>query len=468
MSGQSTPVGAFAPWRPPAPVPPASLRVAWWIATRQKRDLLEVLTADVYRQPAVRIPVGKRKVFLINEPELIRRVFVDSRGIYPKSDLMRAALGPLVGEGVLVSDGETWEHDRQMLEPAFAHMRLEQVFPMMQDAVRDHAAHLRGLGHGVVIDLEEELSRVTADIMFRAIFSEPIAGPDAAEVFAAFMRFQRAAPQFDLDVILRSDPDNPEPTPPAVAEDADTVRRLIGRLVQKRHAALSRGEMFVDFAQAAIEARNPYGAPFSAERLVDQLTVLFLAGHETSASALTWTLFMLGRQPDALAALREETREVLGDHPMTFADAKSLTWTRAVFREALRLYPPAGFTTRVALVDDTLGYTQIPRGSLVVVSPWVVHRHAALWRDADRFDPTRFAEGAPAPKPGTYIPFGMGPRVCTGAAIAQLEAQLILVEHLRQFEFEPVHPERVMPVSRVTIRPKGGVLCRVLHRDRGR
>jgi len=453
-------------WRPPAPVPPAALRVAWWIASRQKRDLLEVLTRDAYRQPVLRIPVGKRKVFVVSEPELVRRVFVDSRALYPKSDLMRAALGPLVGEGVLVSDGETWEHDRQMLEPAFGQMRLEQVFPMMQAAVAQHAEHLRGLGHGVVIDLEEELSRVTADIIFRAIFSQPIEGPDAAEVFAAFMRFQRAAPQFDLEVILRSDPEQPEDTPPPVRQDADTVRRLIGRLVDRRHAALARGETFVDFAQAAIEARNPYGAAFSRERLIDQLTVLFLAGHETSASALTWTLFMLGRQPQALAALRREIATVLGERPMAFADAKALVWARAVFREALRLYPPAGFLTRIGLVDDTLGYNQIPRGSLLVVSPWVVHRHEALWRDADRFDPTRFAEGAPPPKPGTYIPFGMGPRVCTGAAIAQLEAQLILAEHLRRFEFEPMHPERVMPMSRVTIRPRGGLLCRVLHRER--
>lgn len=466
VSGRTSPVGASELWRPPAPVPPAGLRVAWWIATRQRRDLLEVLTRDAYDKPVVRIPVGRRKVFLVSEPELIRRVFVDSRSIYPKSDLMRAALGPLVGEGVLVSDGETWEHDRQMLEPAFAHMRLQQVFPMMLAAVHDHARHLRGLGHGVVIDLEEELSRVTADIMLRAIFSEPMAGADAAEVFAAFMRYQRAAPQFDLEVILRSRPDEPEPTPPEVARDADTVRRLIGRLVEKRHAALARGEVFVDFAQAAIEARNPYGAPFSAERLIDQLTVLFLAGHETSASALTWTLFMLGRQPAAMAHLRQEVGAVLGARDMAFDDGKSLGWTRAVFRETLRLYPPAGFLTRVGLIDDTLGYDQIPRDSLVVVSPWLVHRHNALWRDADRFDPTRFVEGAAAPRPGTYMPFGLGPRVCTGAAIALLEAQLILAQHLRAFDFEAVHPERVMPVSRVTIRPRGGVLCRVLHRDR--
>lgn len=458
--------GASAPlWRPPAPEPPSGLRVAWWIASRQRRDLLEVLTSDVYSEPVVQIPVGRRKVLVVSDPDLIRFVFVDARARYPKSDLMRAALGPLVGEGVLVSDGRTWEHDRHMLEPALAQMRLEQVFPMMQAAVADHAAHLRALGDGIVIDLEEELSRVTADIIFRAIFSEPITGPDAAEVFAAFMRFQRAAPQFELRVVLRSDPANPEPSPPDVVEDANAVRRLIGKLVERRRAALARGETFVDFCQAAMDARDPSGAPFPPERLIDQLTVLFLAGHETSASALTWTLFMLSQQPEALATLREELRSNIGRQPMGFADAKALTWTRAVFREALRLYPPAAFLTRVSTVDHVLGGKDVPRGALIIASPWVVHRREALWRDADRFDPTRFADGAPPPRTGTYIPFGMGPRVCTGAAIAQLEAQLILAEHLRRFDFDPVYPERVSPVSRVTIRPRGGMLCRVLQRD---
>lgn len=460
-----TPERPSALWRPPAPQPPTGLRVAWWIASRQRRDLLEVLTDEVYREPIVKIPVGRRQVFVVSDPELVRTVFVDARMAYPKSDLMQAALGPLVGEGVLVSDGDTWEHDRRMLEPAFAQMRLEQVFPMMREAVREHIEHLHDRGNGIVIDLEETLSRVTADIIFRAIFSEPITGPDAAEVFSAFMRYQRAAPQFELAVILRSDPAAPEPVPPAVAEDAATVRRLIGRLVQRRREALARGETFVDFAQAAIDARDDAGRAFAEERLIDQLTVLFLAGHETSASALTWTLFMLGRQPEALARLRAEVATVLGDRPMQFADARALSWTRAVFREALRLYPPAAFLTRVSATDDVLGGRAVKRGSLIVVSPWVIHRHTALWRDADRFDPSRFAEGAPPPRPGTYVPFGIGPRVCTGAAIAQLEAQLILAEHLRAFDFEPVYPERVSPVSRVTIRPRGGVLFRVLQRD---
>lgn len=341
------------------------------------------------------------------------------------------------------------------------------MFPLMRAAVLEHAEALLARGDGVAVDLEEELSRVTADVIFRAIFSEPISGDDAAKVFAAFMRFQRGAPQFELDVVLRSDPMASEPMPPAVLEDAGAVRRLIGRLVERRHAALARGESFMDFAQAAIDARDNDGAPFPHERLVDQLTVLFLAGHETSASALTWTVFLLSQHERTRTGVHAEITRTLQGRPMEFADARSLQRTRAVFREALRLYPPAGFLTRLVLADERLGEVEVPRGSLIVVSPWVVHRHESLWRDADRFDPARFSEGSPAPRAGTYIPFGMGPRVCTGAAIAQLEAQLVLAEYLRRFEFDPIHPERVMPVARVTIRPRGGILCRVLWRDRG-
>lgn len=452
-------------WRPPAPVPPASLRVAWWVATRQRRDLLEVLTDEAYRKPVMAVPIGRRKVFIVSAPELVRRVLVDDYEIHPKSDLMRAALGPLVGEGLLVSNGDAWAHDRQMLEPAFAQLRLEQVFPLMQAAVLEHVEALAARGHGVALDLEQELSHVTADVMLRAIFSVPISSIDAAEVFAAFMRFQRGAPQFELDVVLRSDPAKPEPMPAPVTEDADAVRRLVGRLLEVRRAALARGETFVDLAQAVIDARDAHGSPFPPERLVDQLTVLFLAGHETTASALTWTLFLLSQQRRVLVDLRGEIERTLARRPMTFADARSLQSPRAVFREALRLYPPAGFLTRLVQVDEDLGGSRVPRGSLLVVSPWVVHRHHGHWRDADRFDPARFAEGAPPPQPGTYIPFGMGPRVCTGAAIAQLEAQVILAEYLRRFDFEPIHPEQVMPMSRVTIRPRGGMLCRVLRSD---
>lgn len=447
-------------WRPPAPPLRSNLAVGLSLALGRAPELLQTLPRDCYQKEVVVVPVGKRPVFIVNDPELIKRIFIDDHPRFPKSDLMIAALAPLLGDGVLVSNGSVWEHDRRMLEPAFAHMRVEQMFPMMRSAVSDFITRLAAIGSDEVIDLEAQLSHVTADIMFRTIFSQPMDGDVAAQVFAAFMRFQRNAPQFDLRVILRSHPDRPDALSDSLLEDARLLRGLITALLDQRLAALARGETFIDFAQSVIDARDVMGMPFSRERMIDQLAVFFLAGHETTASALSWTLFLLSQQPDVLARCRSEIAAVLGDRAFEPADLKRLPLLRNVFREGLRLYPPAAFLTRRALSEDRFGRHRVPVNSFVVVSPWLVHRHRRHWDSPDYFDADRFA--SIAPKVGTYIPFGLGPRVCTGANIAQLEAALIMAEVLRRFAFVPVAPESVFPISRVTIRPGDGIACRVV------
>jgi cytochrome P450 len=172
-------------------------------------------------------------------------------------------------------------------------------------------------------------------------------------------------------------------------------------------------------------------------------------------------MFMLSQDRDAMSRLRTEVATVLGAAPFTFTDFKRLPYTRMVFREGLRLYPPAAFLTRRALKADRFGRVSVPADSFVVVSPWLVHRHERHWQDAWSFCPERFADDQPAPKMGTYIPFGLGPRVCTGATIAQLEASLILAELLRRFEFRMTNVAEVFPMTRVTIRPRSGIACTV-------
>lgn len=448
-------------WRPPAPTPRSNLQVGLSILMGREQDLLETLPRDCYRKPVVTVPIGRRRVVIVNDPEWIRHIFIDAREHFPKSDLMISTLAPLLGEGVLIANGETWAHDRKMLDPAFVHMRLEQMFPLMRGAVDDAMTRLARLGSDEVIDLEAELSHITADIMFRTLFSEPIDGQDAAGVFGAFMRFQRNAPQFNLRVILASDPARPEALPKELMADAALLRGLIARLLEARFARLEKGETFIDFAQSAIDARDESGRPFSRERLIDQLAVFFLAGHETTASSLAWTMFMLSQDPEVMSRLRTEVATVLGSAPFAFADFKRLPYTRAVFREGLRLYPPAAFLTRRALKADRFGSVSVPVDSFVVVSPWLVHRHEHYWQDAWYFRPDRFAEDQPTPKMGSYIPFGLGPRVCTGATIAQLEASLILAELLRRFEFRMTNVAEVFPMTRVTIRPRSGIACTV-------
>lgn len=451
-----SPPAVDALWRPPAPPQRSALMVGLRIALGLSGDLLETLPRECYAQDVVRVPIGRRPVFIVNHPEMIRRIMIDEVDAFPKSDLMVSALAPLLGEGVLISAGEVWSRDRVMLAPAFEQLRLGQMFGAMKAAVDACVTRLSLLAVDDIIDLEECLSHVTADIMMRTLFSQPIDGDDASRVFGAFMRFQRRAPQFNLRVVLASDPEHPDMMPAAAMDDARVVRDLMAALVQDRVARVQSGEAFVDFAQALLDARDPQGSPFSEQQLIDQLAVFFLAGHETTASSLSWTIFILSQQPAILAAMRDEIATELGSAPFGFGDVRRLGLVRQVFREGLRLYPPAAFLTRRALRAGYFGSTAVPAGSFVVVSPWLVHRHERYWPRADRFDPSRFDQEQ-SQQPGTYIPFGMGPRVCIGAGIAQLEASLILTELMRRFEFEPVAAEDVKPVSRVTIRPARGI-----------
>ena len=374
---------------------------------------------------------------------------------------MISALSPLLGDGVLISSGELWEHDRQMLEPAFMHMRLAHMFPDMRAAVHDFVGRLQLLETDAIVDLESELTHVTADIMLRTIFSTPIGATRADAVFEAFSSFQKNSPQFQLQNVLASDPRKPALPGAALMRDATILRGLLADMLDERLRLNSQGKVFVDFAQAVIEARDAEGLPFSREKIVDQLAVFFLAGHETTASSLSWTFFMLSQQAQILAKVREEIRQALVDRPFEFDDFKSMSFIRDVFRESLRLYPPAAFLTRRALREDQFGRLKVPADSFIVISPWLIHRHQGYWSQADRFIPARFEANGGVPIPGTYLPFGLGPRACTGATIAQLEASLILCEVLRRFSFVPLNASSVFPVSRVSVRPSDGIRCRV-------
>jgi cytochrome P450 len=435
------------------------------ILFQRSPDLLQTLPRDCYTKDIITVPVGRRPVFIVNHPETIRRVLTEDRANYPKSDLMVSALSPLLGDGVLISSGELWEHDRQMLEPAFMHMRLVQMFPDMREAVQDFVERLQLLDIDANVDLESELTHVTADIMLRTIFSKPIGAARADAVFEAFSSFQANSPQFQLQHVLASDPRQPGLPSTALLRDATILRDLLGDMLDERLTLNLQGKVFVDFAQAVIDARDAAGVPFGREKIIDQLAVFFLAGHETTASSLCWTFFMLSQQPQILRKIRDEIRVVLADRPFEFDDFKSLSFARDVFRESLRLYPPAAFLTRRALHEDKFGRLKVPADSFIVISPWLIHRHRAYWPQADRFIPERFDVWGNAPVPGTYLPFGLGPRACTGATIAQLEASLILCEVLRRFSFIPLNTSSVFPVSRVSVRPANGIRCRVEKND---
>ncbi|MEM6973058.1 MAG: cytochrome P450 [Pseudomonadota bacterium] len=454
-------------YRPPAPWPVSPTRALWRAISTFERDLITLLPGEAYRGPLdTKLGVSRRSIFLINDPATVQRIMGPDRALFPKNDLMVGALSPLVGDGLFVSDGTVWERQRRMIDPAFAHMRVNRAFQHMAAAMDDGIARLDSAAEaGMPLSLEEEMSGLTADMIFRTIFSERLDGSAASRVFDAFARFQMAVANVELRHLLLSpawtEVRQPRPARAAAAE----IRETVGAMLDARRAAADRGERGDDIAGDVIAARDPEdGLGFTRDEMLDQLGVFFLAGHETTASALTWALFILSQQPETVARMRAEIQAGAGDGPLSASVVKRLTFTRAVFREALRLYPPVTFLARVAMQNARIGDLEMPRGAMVLISPWTIQRHEALWPDADRFDPDRFTPGREDTVPsGAYLPFGGGPRLCIGTAFAMLEASLILAAIVRRYDLEVERPERVRPVARLTTRPASDITVR-LHR----
>jgi cytochrome P450 len=458
--------GARAPlYRPPAPVPRPPVAALLRVMMARERDLLSLLPDQAYRMRMGALGASRRGILLVNAPELVTHVLNDVDELFPKSDLFTGALEGLVGNSIFVSHGETWRRQRRMVDPAFSHMRINRAFVSMTAAVDEYEAHLDAYAaEGTTFSLSAAMTHLTADVITRTIFSRSLAFKKSRDTFESFALFERSVANTDLKQLLLGKPFAHVPQPPNVRAACQTIRALIGEMLDPRMAPGAPVED--DIVGACIEARDPdTGARFTREELIDQIGVFFLAGHETTASALTWAGFILSQQPHIVARMRAEVDAVAGDGPISLEHVKRLTLTRNVFRETLRLYPPISFIPRVALADTRIGERKVRRGTMIMISPWTIHRHERLWRDADRFDPDRFTPEREREVPnGAYIPFGFGPRICVGAAFSTIESTLILARLVRRFDLEALAPETVRPFARLTARPAEEVQLRVRRR----
>ena len=358
-----------------------------------------------------------------------------------------------------------------MMNPAFSQARVNVAFPVMRAAVADMLKRLSALPQGAEYDLEVEMTHVTADIIFRTIFSVPMEGHDAHRVFEAFARYQALAPRLMLPAMYRMRwlvwPWDRWRSRRAAKE----IRGLLEALVRPRYEAYRRGDpdQPTDILAAFLAARDEHtGQPFDFDELVNQVAMLFLAGHETSASALTWACHLLANAPQIQERAHDEVVLHLGEREPQPSDMKQLTLTWNIFRETLRLFPPVGFFARESSRPCPMRDKQVKPGASIIISPWLIQRHREWWVMPDAFDPDRYTRDEALSKESlkrAYLPFGMGPRVCLGAAFAQQEAVLILSSLLRQFRLEPVQGHVPMPVGRLTVRSENGVRLRLFRRD---
>lgn len=450
-------------YRPPAPLPRTPVRGLVRAILSGERDLLSLLPDVAY---ATRVgPLGKsrRGIVIVNEPAVVAQVLIDVEQVFPKNDLLVGALESVVGNSMFVSSGATWRRQRRMIDPAFSHMRVNRAFDAMQAGVDAYEAVLdRRAKASEAFSLDAAMSELAADIICRTIFTQSLASETAREVFTAFGQFERSVANTEIRRLLFGKPFAKIPQSQAVMEACASIRRNVGTMLDPR---LSPGAPAIDdIVGAVIAARDSdTGQAFTREELIDQIGVFFLAGHETTASVLTWIFFILSQNPETAERMRAEVSAVAGQGEIRLDHTKQLAFVRNVFREAMRLYPPITFIPRVASRDTELAGLHLKRGTMVMIAPWTIHRSPANWPNPDRFDPDRFARESDIPS-GAYIPFGLGPRVCVGAAFATIESTLILARLVRRYDFQPIAPHNVRPVARLTTKPFAEISCRVLLR----
>lgn len=458
------------PYIPPFPKPleKSSKRSLWNLFQRGRRSWLDTLYEGSYRGEMSRVRIPGLNLFLVKLPDLVKDVLVTNSSSYPKHEMIDRALKPLLGSSIFTTNGDVWERQRRMLDPAFGQAKLKDVFPLMQGGSDALLSRMNKIPDGGEVDIEIEMTHVTADIILRTILSESLESETAVMIFEAFSEFQeKASLMIQLGFIKVPLWFAPR-TYIVWKRKGREIRELLAKTIRKRYDAHQRGEpaSHQDILQSLLEIRDPEdGSAFTFDELVDQVAMLFLAGHETSASALSWTLFLIAKCPDIQERLHQEARHILKDDEPNFKNIHQHKLIRNVFRETMRLYPPVGFLTfRKSVGENKLGEHAVPEGSPVAVSPWLTHRHRELWDRPDEFDPDRFDKSGEM-QTCSFIPFGQGPRICIGAAFAMQEAMLILASLVRNFRFETGPGPDPTPTARLTIRSLEGIRLHIRKRD---
>ena len=435
---------------PPVPAPPERELPTLRFIAAMRRNGIGCWPAQAYEAPLRRRRMLGRVRLTVSDPEAVRRVLLDNAANYARTPISIRLLRPMLGDGLLISEGAAWRHQRRALSPAFTPRAVETLVPHILSASEEAVAELERLGAGGrPVDLFAALQRLALEIAGRTMFSVGMAAHGARlRGFLSAYAERLGRPHLtDALVPLRF----ATPLDRARARfRRDWVAFLDTVIADRDEARTGEARDLLDLLRAARDPET--GRGFSAEELRDQVATMILAGHETTALTLLWACTLL--------ALAPETQERVAAE----AGAAEKPFTRAVIDETLRLYPPAFILARRALGPDSLAGVAVGPGDSVTISPWLIHRHRRLWRDPDAFDPGRFLPGAPPVPRFAYLPFGAGPRICIGAAFALTEATLALSRIVGRFRLERADDRPVLPAAVVTTQPDHAPAFRLTRR----
>jgi cytochrome P450 len=411
-----------------------------------------------YEDDIVRGRFFRHSTFILNTPDAIRHVLVDNYENYTRTPAGIRVLRPMLGQGVLTAEGRAWKHQRRTLAPAFTPRAVTSLVPHMVAATDETIEKLRNAGSAPV-DLREAMQRMTLEIAGRTMFSFGMERHGATLRDFVMEYGERLAHPHFLDMVLPLG--WPSPQDFSRARFRKRWTKFIAMLMAERRAAgKNEGAPPRDLFDLMGAARDPEtGEAFSDEQLGDEVATMILAGHETTGTALFWALYLLALDPATQDEVAAEVTNAGGE-----IEIERMKFTRAVIDETMRLYPPAFLIARAATAADTIAGMPVRKDDVIVIAPWLLHRHEKLWRDPGAFVPSRFMPPAPPPDRFAYLPFGVGARVCMGAHFALVEATLVLAKLIGAFRVELIDKAPIMPIGIVTTQPDRSPMFRISPR----
>jgi cytochrome P450 len=451
---------------PPFPERPKQPLSAFATLRLARRNFLAIWEERAFEWEVFSTRVLSRTLFVCNSPDTVASAFVEHHESFErKSPQMRHGLSPLLGDGLFISDGDTWRRRRRIVTPIVHVSHLPLFAPLMVQAACETAERWARLPQDMPINALTEMATLTAEIICRTVFGRQLGAEHAAEIVTAFSEYQRLIGQLDLGYFVGLPDWIPRFHSPAIHRSAKRIHKVLEQVIGDCRQRLSGGE--ASMIRLLLEARDPEsGEPLDDVALRNEAAVIFMAGHETTANSLAWAWYLLSQAPEVEERLHAELAKVLSGRLPTLDDVPELPYIRAIFEETVRLYPPVPLLARQALRDETIRGRSVPAGSLVIVVPWLLHRHRRYWGKPDCFIPERFLpENAQFRVRHAYIPFSVGPRICPGAAFGLTEAVLCIATLAQRVRLRLAPDAVVAPVCRLTLRPGDDLRMVVERRD---
>jgi cytochrome P450 len=429
-----------------------------------RSDFLSIWRESDFRERVSAVTILGRQIVIVNTPEMVRHVVAKRHDNYErKTPQMRRALEHLLGDGLFISDKETWKDRRPLVSDIVHKNRVPAFGPIMTQAIGELVQRWEMLGEGAEVNALFEMAGLTAEIISRSVFGNALGEENAAGVTDGFSRYQSLIDCVNLGYFLGVDEGLPVFRSPSLRRSVAKIHGIIDTVIEDHLAGRGENNSMLDLLIRR-QQRSPE-LKLDVLALRNEAATIFMAGHETTAATLTWAWYLLAGAPWVEEALHAEIDRVCGDRPPGIADVAKLDWCRAIIEETLRLYPPVPILARQATAADTIGEIKVKPAALIMIVPWLLHRTETLFPDPHHFKPERFL-GPERPKPYSYIPFAAGPRVCPGLQFGLSESILCLATLAQHFRVRVREGHKVAPQCRLTLRPQGGLPVRLYKRRR--